>query len=375
MTTTRFLQTSLLLLAAHLLGGVVYANPWQEAVVLDAMHRVNKYQQAHPWKADDRNWIRGTYYTGVMAFYQVTEDPALLNQALAWADKHQWQVGTENQGGNRLTCVQTYLQLYEVKQEPHMIAPTIAWLASDQPNSPAGARVWYREGGRRYADSLYVGPPALAMLAQITGEDHYLETMDCFYRDVASQLFDPDEGLMYRDARFWGQRNAHGNKIFWARGNGWVMGSFPRILPLLPADYPSRPFYEHLYRTMARAVLDCQGQDGLWRPNLGDANDIPFGESSSTGFFCYSLAWGLRNGILDRDTTLPALKKAWAALTQCIRADGKVQWVQPVGDRPRAIDQDSTHEYASGTFLLAGSEVLKMIREKQTSLNPFRARP
>ena len=59
--------------------------PWQESIVLESMHRVNDDQQAHPWKAHDRNWIRGTYYTGVMAFYKATQDQALLIQALAWA--------------------------------------------------------------------------------------------------------------------------------------------------------------------------------------------------------------------------------------------------------------------------------------------------
>ena len=38
---------------------------------IDLMQRVNNYQIAHPMmKADDRNWERGTWYTGVMAAYK-----------------------------------------------------------------------------------------------------------------------------------------------------------------------------------------------------------------------------------------------------------------------------------------------------------------
>jgi hypothetical protein len=37
-----------------------------------------------------------------------------------------------------------------------------------------------------------------------------------------------------------------------------------------------------------------------------------------------------------------------------------VQWGQPVGDRPALVKEALTHEYVSGTFLLAGSEMLRM---------------
>jgi len=36
------------------------------ASVEERMHRVNDWQLAHPWKETDRNWMRATWYTGVM---------------------------------------------------------------------------------------------------------------------------------------------------------------------------------------------------------------------------------------------------------------------------------------------------------------------
>ena len=62
--------------------------------------------------------------------------------------------------------------------------------------------MWYLEGGRRYADSLYVGPPTLALLGRATGEQTYYEWMDEFFWDVHAELFDREEGLFYRDKRF-----------------------------------------------------------------------------------------------------------------------------------------------------------------------------
>ena len=43
-----------------------------------------------------------------------------------------------------------------------------------------------------------------------------------------------------------------------------------------------------------------------------------------------------------------------------VSAEGQVQWGQPVGDRPVSLQQAQTHEYVTGTFLLAGSEMLKL---------------
>ena len=53
--------------------------------ILGLMHKVNSWQLAHPvMKPDDRNWERGTWYTGVMAAWKATKDRTFLDQALKW---------------------------------------------------------------------------------------------------------------------------------------------------------------------------------------------------------------------------------------------------------------------------------------------------
>jgi rhamnogalacturonyl hydrolase YesR len=332
----------------------------QAEEILPLLHRVNNWQVAHPrMKPNDRNWERGTWYTGVMAAYKVTGDEKFLQQALDWGKQHQWRVGTEKQGANRLFCVETWAELYFIKKDKAMIAPTVEWLSTVASNSPAGAKVWYLEGGRRYADSLY-GACTLAMLSKATGDKKYLAYTHDFFWDVQAELFDKDEGLFYRDKRFIGQQTKNGKKVFWSRGNGWVLGGIVRVLEYLPEDDPQRPRYVELLKTMAVAIAKRQGADGLWRPNLADPDDVPLPESSGTGFFCYGIAWGINRGLLDRTTYEPVVRKAWAGLVKSVSADGRVQWGQPVGDRPVNLQQSQTHEYVTGTFLLAGSEMLKL---------------
>ncbi|KAA6315188.1 Beta-galactosidase, partial [termite gut metagenome] len=180
-------------------------------------------------------------------------------------------------------------------------------------------------------------------------------------------LYNKDEHLFARDLNYVIKNNgndryeANGKKIFWSRGNGWVMGGLVRILKELPANYPERPFYEKLYKEMAAKIKSLQQADGLWRASLLDPDSYPGGEVSGSGFFCYALAWGINNGLLEKDAYLPAVEKAWIALNTCVNHEGRIGWVQPIGADPRKdFNADSWEVYGTGAFLLAGSEVIKI---------------
>lgn len=329
------------------------------------LERANSWQVAHPvMKPDDRNWERGTWYTGVMAAWKSTREPAFLNQALEWGRLHEWQMGTEPNGANRLFCVETWTELYFVKKDRAMIEPALKWLATPDPLSPAGSKQWYvdhydKNRNQVYVDSLY-GASALAMLARATGDKKYIDIMNAFFDDVTAQLLDQEAGLYYRDPRFIGQRTANGKKIFWSRGNGWVFAGIARVLEYLPKNDPSRQHYLAIFRRQAAELVKRQGADGLWRVNLDDPDQFPNPETSGSGFFCFGLAWGINHGALSRKEYLPAVEKAWAGLTQSLSPEGKVLWGQQVDGEPHLVARESTHEYVTGTFLLAGSEVYKL---------------
>jgi unsaturated rhamnogalacturonyl hydrolase len=365
---------------------------FQRDAILRLMHKVNDWQQAHPWKAVDRDWIRATWYTGVMAAYKATSDERFMQQALRWGRHHQWQVGAEVLGANKLFCVETWLELYLVTQDKAMLEPAVKWLATSAANSPAGKNSqWYAFLNNKfgyqnllYVDSLY-GAPALAMLARVTGDQHYLDIMHHFFWDVASELYDKEEHLFYRDRRFidsgpekrivghqdplrrtaklaqasW-TRTRQGKKVLWSRGNGWAFGGLARILEYLPENDPQRRRYVEMFQAMSAEFARRQAADGMWRPNLDDPDEFPMKESSGSGFFCYGLAWGINHGLLDRKTYLPVVMRAWAGLVSCVSPEGKVQWGQREAGWPEPVMQDDTHEYVTGTLLLAGSEVYRL---------------
>ena len=88
-------------------------DPFARSTITGVMRTARAYQSAHPWVQTDRDWIRATYYTGIMAMYATTGDGDVLEQALAWGRKHRWAEGPAGSPpANRMTCGQTYLQLH-----------------------------------------------------------------------------------------------------------------------------------------------------------------------------------------------------------------------------------------------------------------------
>ncbi|MCD8165148.1 MAG: glycoside hydrolase family 88 protein [Bacteroides sp.] len=69
---------------------------------------------------------------------------------------------------------------------------------------------------------------------------------------------------------------------------------------------------------------------------------------------------GVRNGILDRDTYLAPALKAWEKLCSHVAEDGKLGYIQPVGNTPKPADEHTTDVYGIEAFLLAASEMLKI---------------
>ena len=179
---------------------------------------------------------------------------------------------------------------------------------------------------------------------------------------TAAYLLDKEEQLFYRDDRFFSQSSLNGRKIFWSRGNGWVFAGLARLLTEIPDDHPSRDWYETLFQSMAKRVASLQLDNGFWSASLLDPENYDNPESSGTSLFTFGLAWGINNDLLDRVTYEPVLRRGWTALVSSVSDEGKVGWVQPIGNDPRAATADYTEPYATGGFLLTGAELLKISR-------------
>jgi rhamnogalacturonyl hydrolase YesR len=215
--------------------------------------------------------------------------------------------------------------------------------------NPKTGRVWWW-----WCDALYMAPAAFARVGAATNQAKYFDFMNTLYWDSKAFLYAPARSLFFRDMNFFN------TNTFWARGNGWVLAGIARILDYLPADNVRRNDFVQLMTQMATALVPLQTADGTWHSDLLLPNRFPNREASGTGFFVAGIAWGIRNGVLPRDTYLPVVRKGWTALTGLVAADGKMQFVQPTGFQPAAALQTDHLPFGAGAFLLAGSEVIQL---------------
>lgn len=161
-----------------------------------------------------------------------------------------------------------------------------------------------------WCDALFMAPTSLAYLSTATGDSKYLDIANKLWWKTTDFLYDKEEYLYFRDESYFEKREKNGKKMFWSRGNGWVMGGLVRMLSNMPKNYPDRPKYIKLYKEMAAKIASIQQADGSWHSSLLDPESYPVKETSGTGFYTYAILWGLNNGILDKKTYWPVIEKS-----------------------------------------------------------------
>lgn len=315
------------------------------------------------WAYAKTNWTNGAMYTGMFKLAQVADNPTYIQHLLQVGADNNWNTGPDRFHADEYCVGQLYSQLYEIYKDPVMIERwrKLADTIVAQPHTES--LEWVNGIARRewaWCDALFMGPPALAYLSTATNDPKYLQTADKLWWKTTDYLYSKEDSLYYRDGSFFNKKEANGARMFWSRGNGWVMGGLARLLDNMPANYPNRARFTELFKQMAYKVARLQTSDGTWHASLLDPDSYPSKETSGTGFYVYALTWGVNNGLLPEKQFLPVIKKGWEALVSCVQPNGKLGFVQEIGAAPGKTTADDTEVYGVGAFLLAGSELIKL---------------
>lgn len=309
-----------------------------------------------------RGWEMGVLYHGLLALDTVSSKRTCITALRHIGKSNDWRLGGRIYHADDHVPGYMYLACYEADKTPETIADvqsSFDWIMRNKPEQPMtikfGQRRW------TWCDALFMSPPVWARLARITGDRAYLDFMDAEWWAVTAHLYSPEDKLFYRDANFFDRREKNSAKVFWARGNGWVLAALPRVLDEMPADYPSRAKYIQLYKDMAGRIASLQPSDGLWRSSLLDPEAFTSPEVSSSAFFCFALAWGINNGHLERSQYEPLVLKTWDALVRRVQSDGHLGYIQQPAAAPGSAGPESTAPYGVGAFLLAGAEMHRLL--------------
>lgn len=374
------IHQALLLIAATvgLVSSSAFAKVTQESgQVRRIIETVNDRWQAANAPEATPFWHVAAYHTGNMEAYHLTGKQEYLDYSTRWAEHNKWRGANSDDKsawkhsygetpehvlfGDWQICFQTYADLYNILPDDRRIRRAREVMEYEMSTPRNDYWLW--------ADGLYMVMPVMTKLYKITGDTRYLDKLYSYIQYSDSIMFDPDEKLYYRDAKYTypKHQSANGKKDFWARGDGWVLAGLAKVLKDLPADYSKRAFFENRFREMAGAVAKTQRPGGYWSRSMLDEAHAPGYETSGTAFFTYGLLWGINNGYLTDQTFTDAAQKGWDYLRKvALQKNGDIGYVQPIGEKAipgQMVDKNSTSDFGTGAFLLAACEYVRFLEK------------
>lgn len=322
-------------------------------------------------------WNRAVYYEGLMALYSIDPDRKYYDYAVDWGANHQW--APQGRLGQQLAddqCAgQTWIDLYAIDERPERIRK----IKEDIDNMVGSEKCddWY------WIDALQMAMPVFVRLGVLEKDTSYFRKMYDLYHHTkmvegGRGLYSGTEHLWWRDKNYVPPyKEPNGRDCFWSRGNGWVLAGLVRTLSLLPLSDPHRAEYLRDYLDMVEALVPLQRSDGYWNVSLHDSTHFGGKELTGTALFTYGVAWGIREGYLDKKVYLPVVVRAWngmvsGSLHPLLNAGnaefepGMLGFVQGTAERPgdgqplEYNKRPNVEDFGLGCFLLAGSEVYQL---------------
>jgi len=372
------MKNKVLIFLMLLISGNAGAQLPSQAEILKIMEKVNGYfMKKWPdpgWATHVGNryrtsnlWTRGVYYEGLMALYTISPKDEYFKYIYDWGEAHKWmpRYGNTTRNADDYCCCQTYIDMYRITREWRMMQN--AKINGTMLVSTPQVSDWW------WIDAIQMGMPVLAKLGTETGDKRFYNKMWEMYSHTRDSegggLFNEKEGLWWRDSCFVPPyKEPNGKNCYWSRGNGWVYAALVRVLDEIPADEPHRKDYVSDFLSMSKAIKACVRDDGYWNASMHDGSNYGGKETTGTSLFVYGMAWGIRNGLLDRSEYLPLVEKAWNMMSgECVHPDsGMLGFVQGTGKQPsdgQPVGYDVVpdfEDYGIGCFLLAGTEVYKL---------------
>lgn len=360
------------------------AKPSEVEKVRGIIDKVNQHWQAENSPEVRAFWDNAAYHTGNMEAYFLTGNEAYRAYSEAWAEHNEWKGAKSNDRskwkysygetdeyvlfGDWQVCFQTYIDLYQLAPDDRKIRRAREIMEYEM-STPRHDYWWWSDG-------LYMVMPVMTKLYKVTHNPLYLEKLYEYILYSDSIMFDKDENLYYRDAKYVypKHKSLNGKKDFWARGDGWVLAALAKVLKDVPEDYKHRAFFVDKFQKMAKAVAAIQQPEGYWTRSMLDPEHAPGPETSGTAFFTYGLLWGVNHGYLDEAVYMPVIQKAWEYLSEtALQKDGSVGYVQPIGEKAipgQVVDAKSTANFGVGAFLLAACEYVRYL---EAAVQPDRA--
>jgi unsaturated rhamnogalacturonyl hydrolase len=349
---------------------------WKDSMQMEAGKPVKwAYDQGVVLKGIEGLWLRTgekkyfDYIQKSMDFF-VNDDGSIRTYKLS------------NYNIDNVLCGRNLLTLYNVlgKEKYYKAAVTLREQLKTHPRTKEGG-FWHKQiyPWQMWLDGLYMGETFYAEWAKTFHED-------TAFNDIAKQFIlmerysrDAKTGLLYHGydesrEQEWADKTTGRSPHVWGRAMGWYGMALVDVLENFPEEHPQRDSLVQILNRFATAVVKYQDKKtGLWY----DIVDLPlreknYVEASASSMLVYTLAKGVRLGVLPARYLAPAQKGYAGIITKFIKTEnGQVNLhgtvsVSGLGGSP--YRNGSFDYYMSekvvvndpkgvGAFLLASNEV------------------
>lgn len=221
-----------------------------------------------------------------------------------------------------------------------------------------------------WLDDMFMSVPALAQMGSYTGNTKYFDDAVKQVNQFSERMFNNQKGIYMHG---WVESMEVHPQFHWARANGWAVMTMVELLEVLPKNHPGYAQVLAQLQKHIAGLVQYQDGTGFWHQLL-DRNDS-YLETSATAIYTYSIARAINRGYVDKMTYAPAVLLAWNAVASKVNEKGQVEGTcvgtgmafDPAFYYHRPVNVFAAHGY--GPVLLAGAEVILLLKENQFEIN------
>lgn len=280
---------------------------------------------------------QGVVLRGIEGLWKRTKDPAYLAYIKKSMDHFVEENGTirtyKQQDFNIDNVMPGRILLFlyrQTNEEKYKLAATnLRNQLKEHPRTKAGG-FWHKKiyPWQMWLDGLYMGQPFYLDYAITFKEDTTLNDVVRQFVQMEQVARDKKTGLLYHGydesrQQKWADKTTGLSPHVWARAMGWYGMALVDALEIFPAKDPRRTVLKNILGRLAAAIAKYQDpKTGLW----WDIVDLPgkeknYLEASASSMFTYTLAKGVRLGLLPAKYKAVA-KRAYAGiLSEFVRKD------------------------------------------------------
>ena len=200
-----------------------------------------------------------------------------------------------------------------IRYEPRLIYDCLNHLGSSGKGKIYPKSVW--------VDSVMMFSVFTSLYAKENNDEELLEFASRQPRQYASMMFNEKYHLWAHSYWVKAKRAFPQRKIFWGRGNGWVICAFPLILDNIGLDHKEAKEIIDIYTKTSDAILSSMNEDYTVNTLLKHKS---YKELSATALIAAGWLHGIRCGYLSDKFLEPALNAFYKCVDSLIFEEDKV---------------------------------------------------